>query len=46
MNGQTGKVVGKPPLSIGKILTWFSGISVGMFLILTLISFITGGALW
>ncbi len=43
MNGQTGKVVGKPPLSIGKILAWFSGISVGAFVILSLISIITGG---
>ena len=46
MNGQTGKVVGKPPLSIGKIFAWFSGISVGMFALLTAISLISGGTLW
>lgn len=38
MNGQTGKVVGKPPLSIGKIIAWFAGISVGSFIILSIIS--------
>lgn len=44
MNGQTGKVVGKPPLSKGKIAAWFGGISVGTFMIMKIISFIlTGG---
>ena len=43
MNGQTGKVVGRPPLSKGKILAWFAGISTASFVILQLISFITGG---
>lgn len=38
MNGQTGKVVGKPPLSIGKIIAWFAGISSGSFAILSLLS--------
>lgn len=40
MNGQTGKIVGKPPLSIGKIFAWFAGISATSFLILTIISLI------
>lgn len=44
MNGQTGKVVGKPPLSKGKIAAWFGGIAGGSFLIMKIISFIvTGG---
>lgn len=43
MNGQTGKVVGKPPLSKGKIAAWFGGISAASFLILQIISFFTGG---
>lgn len=37
MNGQTGKVVGKPPVSIGKVLAWFGGITAVSFLILLLI---------
>lgn len=43
MNGQTGKVVGKPPLSIGKIFAWFAGISTGSFALLSIISLIMGG---
>jgi len=44
MNGQTGKVVGKPPLSPWKILGWFSGISASTFLVMNLIELIvTGG---
>lgn len=34
MNGQTGKVVGKPPISRGKVAAWFSGIAGGTFLAL------------
>lgn len=45
MNGQTGKLVGKPPLSKTKMLAWFSGISVGSFLILRLLTLILGGGL-
>lgn len=44
MNGQTGKIVGNPPLSIGKIAAWFSGISVASFLILHILILILGGA--
>lgn len=37
MNGQTGKVVGKPPISKGKVLAWFLGITAFSFLILLMI---------
>ena len=46
MNGQTGKVVGTPPLSFGKIAAWFGGIASATFIILRLISLIMGGGLW
>lgn len=46
MNGQTGKVVGTPPISNKKVLAWFSGIFMSSFIILKLISFIIGGVLW
>ena len=38
MNGQTGKVVGKPPISKGKVAAWFAGITGVIFTILQLIS--------
>lgn len=44
MNGQTGKIVGKPPISVKKILAWLFGISGVSFVILELI-LIIGGAL-
>lgn len=43
MNGQTGKIVGKPPLSKMKILGWFTGVSTGTFIILRLLTLILGG---
>ena len=43
MNGQTGKVVGKPPISYTKVAVWFSGIAGITFLTLKLIAFIMGG---
>ena len=43
MNGQTGKIVGKPPLSAGKIAAWFSAVSAAAFLIIKLIAVLTGG---
>lgn len=47
MNGQTGKVVGKPPLSKAKMATWFGGILGGSFLLMKIISyFVTGGVLF
>lgn len=38
MNGQTGKIVGKPPLSKAKIAAWFTGISAGLFAVMQLIT--------
>ncbi|KAB2333066.1 TFIIB-type zinc ribbon-containing protein [Cytobacillus depressus] len=46
MNGQTGKVVGKPPISAGKVAMWFSGITAGTFIILKCASFMMGGGFW
>jgi len=46
MNGQTGKVVGKPPISYGKVAAWFSGIAGGAFISLKLLSFMLGGGFW
>lgn len=43
MNGQTGKIVGKPPLSKGKIAAWFAGVSAGAFAVIKLIAVLTGG---
>lgn len=43
MNGQTGKIVGKPPLSKKKMALWFSGISAVSFLVLQALSFVIGG---
>ena len=39
MNGQTGKIVGKPPLSKAKMLGWFTGISAGFLNYLPIIDF-------
>jgi len=46
MNGQTGKVVGKPPISSGKVAAWFIGIAVSTFAVLKAISYLVGGVLW
>ncbi|HSH25432.1 MAG TPA: TFIIB-type zinc ribbon-containing protein [Massilibacterium sp.] len=46
MNGQTGKVVGKPPISKAKVAAWFSGLSGGTLITLKLISFFMGGGFW
>lgn len=46
MNGQTGKVVGKPPISKGKVSAWFAGVSGISFLSLKLISWMMGGGFW
>ncbi|GAA0135121.1 TFIIB-type zinc ribbon-containing protein [Paenibacillus sp. YSY-4.3] len=43
MNGQTGKVVGKPPLSKAKVTAWFAGVSGVTLLSLKLISWMMGG---
>jgi len=46
MNGQTGKVVGKPPVSKGKVAMWFSSIAAGSFLALKCVAFMMGGGFW
>lgn len=38
MNGQTGKIVGKPPLSKQKMAAWFAGISAASFAVMQLIT--------
>jgi DNA-directed RNA polymerase subunit RPC12/RpoP len=45
MNGQTGKIVGTPPLSKGKIAAWFGGISGASFIIIKIIALLLGGSL-
>lgn len=45
MNGQTGKIVGKPPLSKGKIAAWFAGISSASFVVIKVIAILMGGDL-
>jgi len=45
MNGQTGKVVGKPPISKAKVLQWFAGIAGASLLTLKLVSWMMGGGL-
>lgn len=46
MNGQTGKVAGKPPISKMKVSAWFGGIFGASFLTLKLASWIIGGGIW
>ncbi|WP_046228441.1 TFIIB-type zinc ribbon-containing protein [Paenibacillus dauci] len=43
MNGQTGKVVGKPPLSKGKITAWFAGITAVSLLGMKVLAWALGG---
>ncbi|WP_138495383.1 TFIIB-type zinc ribbon-containing protein [Paenibacillus pinistramenti] len=43
MNGQTGKVVGKPPISKAKVAAWFGGITCASLLVLKLVSLAMGG---
>lgn len=45
MNGQTGKIVGKPPISKGKTGAWFLGITAVLFAISRIITVIMGGPL-
>ncbi len=46
MNGQTGKVVGKPPISFGKVIAWFGGVAGATFIVLKIIALMLGGGLW
>ncbi|MGO5236241.1 TFIIB-type zinc ribbon-containing protein [Bacillus licheniformis] len=43
MNGQTGKVVGKPPISSFKEKMWFSGLAVSIFALWKIIAAVMGG---
>ncbi|MGG0888767.1 TFIIB-type zinc ribbon-containing protein [Cytobacillus horneckiae] len=46
MNGQTGKIIGKPPISKRKAFMWFSGVAGGTFFAMKCFSFIVGGGFW
>lgn len=46
MNGQTGKIVGKPPISRAKVAKWFSLVTLGSFIGIKLLAFLIGGVLW
>ncbi|MGO4889902.1 TFIIB-type zinc ribbon-containing protein [Anaerobacillus sp. MEB173] len=43
MNGQTGKIVGKPPISYKKVAAWFGGIAGVTFVALKSLALIFGG---
>lgn len=43
MNGQTGKIVGKPPLSKRKAVTLFTSITAATFLVSRIITMLLGG---
>lgn len=43
MNGHTGKIVGKPPISKVKVTAWFTGIAGISFVALKTVSWIMGG---
>lgn len=45
MNGQTGKIVGKPPISYGKVAGWFAGIASISLIVLKLTAWIIGGVI-
>lgn len=40
MNGQTGKIVGKPPISYGKMGIWFASMSISLFILFMIILFL------
>lgn len=37
INGQTGKTVGRPPISMGKVAAWYAGVAAVCFVLLNLI---------
>lgn len=45
MNGQTGKVVGKPPISKKKVTYWFTGIAGTAFIGIKIAALVMGGGL-
>ncbi|MBD2844876.1 TFIIB-type zinc ribbon-containing protein [Paenibacillus sp. IB182496] len=46
MNGQTGKVVGKPPISKGKVAAWFGGVAGIALIGMKFLSLGMGGGFW
>lgn len=46
MNGQTGKVVGQPPISKKKVVQWFLSIFILSFVFIRIIFLLIGGKLW
>lgn len=46
MNGQTGKVVGKPPISKGKVFRWGAAISASLFIFIKVVAGLVGGVWW
>lgn len=46
MNGQTGKVVGKPPISKRKVFTWYTGIAAALFAVFKVAGSLIGGVWW
>lgn len=46
MNGQTGKIIGKPPLSMKKIMKWFGGIAGISFVGIKVLALMMGGGFW
>jgi TFIIB zinc-binding. len=46
MNGQTGKVVGQPPISKGKVFLWYMGIFLASLFSLKTLSWSMGGGFW
>lgn len=47
MNGQTGKIAGRPPISWGKVCAYIFGVGIAVFLIIRLIIYLGGGPfLW
>ncbi|WP_416150777.1 TFIIB-type zinc ribbon-containing protein [Salipaludibacillus sp. HK11] len=45
MNGQTGKIVGKPPISKGKVAAWFTGIASVSMITLQIVAWMIGGGI-
>lgn len=45
MNGQTGKIAGRPPVSLAKLVGWFLAASGGTLSVLRLITYMAGGGL-
>ena len=46
MNGQTGKIVGKLPLSFSKMAIWTAGITAASFSVMKIVGFLAGGVWW